>query len=65
VDVPVTYLHGRRDPFYSPTAVTRTADHVRGPFRRIALDTGHWIPELAPEAVADAVLAAAGGPRRS
>nr|WP_246314575.1 alpha/beta fold hydrolase [Kineococcus aurantiacus] len=64
VAVPVTYLHGRRDPFYSRTAVAGTARHVRGPYRRVELDTGHWVPELAPGAVARAVLAAAeGGPR--
>ncbi|PRY17074.1 alpha/beta fold hydrolase [Kineococcus rhizosphaerae] len=64
VTVPVTYLRGLRDPFYSATAVARTAGLVRGPYRRVDLDTGHWIPELAPGAVADAVgeavLAAAG-----
>ena len=57
VDVPVTYLHGRRDPFYAPAAVLGTSAHVRGSsFRRQALGIGHWVPELAPQAVADAVL---------
>ncbi|WP_432542275.1 alpha/beta fold hydrolase [Kineococcus sp. SYSU DK002] len=65
VEVPVTYLHGRRDPFYAPAAVTGTADHVRGPYRRVPLDTGHWVPELAPAAVAEAVLSAAGGRDRT
>lgn len=60
VEVATTYLHGRRDPFYAQAAVARTADHVRGPYRRVELDTGHWVPELAPQAVADAVLSAAG-----
>ena len=60
VEVPTTYVHGRRDPFYSEAAVTGTADHVRGPYRRATLDTGHWVLELAPGAVADAVLAAVG-----
>lgn len=59
VDVPTTYLHGRRDPFYADAAVTGTADHVRGPYRRLTLETGHWVPELAPGAVAEAVLTAA------
>ena len=65
VEVPVTYLHGRRDPFYARAAVTGTAAHVRGPYREVSLDTGHWVPELAPGAVADAVLAAAGRAGRS
>lgn len=60
VEVATTYLHGRRDPFYARAAVDRTADHVRGPYRHVELDTGHWVPELAPQAVADAVLSAAG-----
>ncbi|ABS05010.1 alpha/beta fold hydrolase [Kineococcus radiotolerans] len=60
VEVPVTYLHGLADPFYSRAAVAGTAAQVRGPYREVALPTGHWIPELAPRAVADAVLAAAG-----
>ncbi|MEZ0165769.1 alpha/beta fold hydrolase [Kineococcus sp. LSe6-4] len=65
VHVPTTYLHGRRDPFYAAAAVEGTAGHVRAPFRRVELDTGHWIPELAPGAVAEAVLAAARGSQRT
>ncbi|WP_109774077.1 alpha/beta fold hydrolase [Quadrisphaera granulorum] len=56
VAVPVTYLHGWRDPFYSPATVLATADHVDGPFQRRTLDTGHWVPELEPDAVVTAVL---------
>ena len=65
VEVPVTYLHGLADPFYARTPVAGPAAQVRGPYREVALPTGHWIPELAPGAVADAVLAAAGRPARS
>jgi len=56
VEVPVTYLHGRSDPFFSPAAVAATGRFVAAPFRTRALDTGHWIPENAPEEVAAAVL---------
>ena len=56
VQVPVTYLHGWQDPFFSRAAVTGTGDHVVGPFRRRVLDTGHWVPESDPAAVATAVL---------
>jgi len=59
VQVPVTYLHGRRDPYFSPAAVAGTGAFVAAPFRTQALDTGHWIPEDAPAEVAAAVL---GGP---
>lgn len=56
VAVPVTYLHGWRDPFYAPATVLGTAEHVDGPFERRTLDTGHWVPECEPGAVVDAVL---------
>jgi pimeloyl-ACP methyl ester carboxylesterase len=56
VRVPVTYLHGRSDPFFSPAAVAATGRFVAAPFRTQALDTGHWIPEDAPTEVAAAVL---------
>lgn len=56
VAVPTTYLHGWRDPFYSRATVMGTARHVTGPFARRTLDTGHWVPELEPDAVAAAVL---------
>ncbi|WP_432509488.1 alpha/beta hydrolase, partial [Kineococcus auxinigenes] len=56
VAVPVTYLHGRDDPSFSPVAVRATAAHVRGEFSEAELPGGHWLPERAPGAVADAVL---------
>ena len=56
VSVPVTYLHGRDDPFFSRAAVLGTADHVTGDYERRTLPVGHWVPETAPDAVADAVL---------
>ena len=56
VTVPTTYLHGWRDPFYSRATVMGTARQVTGPFQRRTLDTGHWVPELEPDAVAAAVL---------
>ncbi|NIZ89487.1 alpha/beta fold hydrolase [Kineococcus rubinsiae] len=60
VRVPVTYLHGRRDPFFAPAAVAATGRFVAAPFRTQALDTGHWIPEARPADVAEAVLRGAG-----
>lgn len=56
VAAPVTYLHGRHDPFYAAASVLGTAGLVDGPFERRTLDTGHWVPELEPEAVVAAVL---------
>jgi pimeloyl-ACP methyl ester carboxylesterase len=55
VHAPTTYLVGRRDPFFSATAVRLTAGAMTGPFREEQLDAGHWLPENEPAAVADAV----------
>lgn len=60
VRVPTTYLHGLHDPFFSPTAVRATRGLVAAPYRRVPLAASHWVPETRPEAVAEAVLSAAG-----
>lgn len=65
VTVPTTYLWGRHDPFLGEVAARRTERHVTADYRFVPHDAGHWLPELAPEAVADAVLARAGGGKRS
>src|SRR3712207_9313735 len=54
VRVPATHLYGRRDPFFAPTSIRATGRYVRGPLRTVALDVGHWIPEQAPDRVAEA-----------
>jgi pimeloyl-ACP methyl ester carboxylesterase len=56
VDVPTTHLWGRHDPFFTPTAARLTREFVRGPFRSVDLDAGHWLPETRPDEVAAAVL---------
>lgn len=58
IRVPTTLVHGRRDPFFSPTAVRATGRYVRGPFRSVGVDIGHWVPEQVPERVAEVVLSA-------
>lgn len=55
--VPATFVTGRRDPFVAPEAVEGTAAFVLGPYRHVALDADHWLPEHRPDDVADAVLA--------
>jgi pimeloyl-ACP methyl ester carboxylesterase len=55
VGVPTTLVVGRRDPFFSATAVRRTAESVTGPFEVRLLDAGHWLPENEPDAVVEAV----------
>ena len=57
VTVPTTYLWGEEDPFLGPVAARGTARQVSGPYEFLPVPGGHWLPELAPGVVADAVLA--------
>jgi pimeloyl-ACP methyl ester carboxylesterase len=50
----VSYLWGRRDPFFAPAAVRATRSSCHGPATGRGLDRGHWLPELEPDAVAAA-----------
>jgi pimeloyl-ACP methyl ester carboxylesterase len=56
---PTTYVWGRHDPALGRTAAERTGKHVRGEYRFVELDAGHWLPETHPHEVAAAVLAQA------
>ncbi len=55
--VPTTYLWGREDFALGPKAAHLTAQHVSGPYTFVDVKGGHWLPELQPSSVADAVLA--------
>ncbi len=65
VTVPTTFVWGEHDPYLGRTAAELTRGYAGGDYEFIALDEGHWIPELAPDVVADAVVrrAAAAGRR--
>jgi pimeloyl-ACP methyl ester carboxylesterase len=55
--VPASYLWGEGDTAVGPAAVAGCADYVTGAFETITLPgIGHWIPDQAPAAVAEAVL---------
>ena len=56
VDVPTTFVWGRRDPALGRAAAEATARHVSGDYVFLELDAGHWLPELHPREVAGAVL---------
>ena len=56
VTVPTRYLWGRHDTALGRRAAELTARHVSGPYRFVELDEGHWLPEVAPRVVAQAVL---------
>ncbi|MBP1239717.1 pimeloyl-ACP methyl ester carboxylesterase [Frigoribacterium sp. PvP120] len=56
VTVPTRYLWGRHDTALGRRAAELTTRHVSGPYRFVELDEGHWLPEVAPRVVAQAVL---------
>src|SRR5215211_1343759 len=57
ITCPTTYIWGDRDTFFGRFAVERSAEHVTGPYRYVELPgMNHWIPELAPDALADLIV---------
>ncbi|MCA2216863.1 alpha/beta fold hydrolase [Jidongwangia harbinensis] len=61
ITVPTTYVWSDKDPVVGLTAALRTADWVEADYQLVALKgIGHWVPEEAPGALADAVLARIG-----
>lgn len=56
VSVPTTYVWGSQDPALGRAAAEATAEQVSGDYLFIELDAGHWLPELHPEEVADAIV---------
>ncbi len=54
--VPTTYAWGRRDFALRRSAAESTGRYVDAPYRFVVLDAGHWLPETAPERVADLVM---------
>ena len=54
--VRTTYVWGSQDIALKRPAAARTKQFVTGPYRFVELDAGHWLPELNPAEVADAVL---------
>ena len=58
VEVPVLSLHGARDGYLPPRACRRDGELVRGRYSRVVLDgAGHFLPEEAPDEVAELLLA--------
>jgi pimeloyl-ACP methyl ester carboxylesterase len=61
VSVPTTYVWSDRDRVVGLTAALRTADWVDADYQLVAFRRiSHWVPEEAPAALADAVLARVG-----
>lgn len=58
VTVPTTYIWGAGDPAIGRSAAQGCVDHVDAPYRFLeATESGHWLPESAPELVAAEILA--------
>lgn len=55
VRVPTTYIWGRHDFALGRAAAELTASYVTGPYAFVELDSGHWLPETDPVAVANAI----------
>ncbi len=54
---PTTYVWGDQDRFFGRFAVERCAEHVTGPYRLVELPgMNHWIPEQAPDVLAELIL---------
>jgi pimeloyl-ACP methyl ester carboxylesterase len=58
VEVPVLFLWSTEDPALGPESAFGTASHVDGPYELVVLEgIDHWIPEHAPDAVNQHLLA--------
>jgi pimeloyl-ACP methyl ester carboxylesterase len=57
VRVPTTYVWGNADIAFSRAPAERTGAYMQAPYEFVELDgASHWLPDEAPDAVADAVL---------
>jgi len=56
ITVPTIYLWGRHDFALGRAAAQRTGRYVDAPYQFRDLDTGHWLPEVMPDVVTEAVL---------
>jgi pimeloyl-ACP methyl ester carboxylesterase len=54
---PTTLVWGRHDPWLGRAGAERTAAFVRGDYRFVEVDGGHWLPENNAGEVAAAILA--------
>jgi len=55
VTVPTTYVWGRHDFALGRAAAELTENYVRAPYEFRELDGGHWLPEVDPDFVAEAI----------
>lgn len=56
VDMPVLFIWGNKDPAVGRVAVDQQRQYLKGSFREIELDAGHWLMESHVPEVSNAVL---------
>jgi pimeloyl-ACP methyl ester carboxylesterase len=56
--VPTITIDGQHDPFTPPGNGAAYRDHFTGRYRHLTLPVGHNVPQEAPRAFAEAVIAA-------
>lgn len=56
ISVPTTYVWGSGDVALGRTAAEATSSHVDADYRFVELDATHWLPEMNPGEVSEAIL---------
>jgi len=56
VETPTLLLWGRDDPYVRRMSVDLAVDYMKGPYRVVELDAGHWLVQEQPENVAREVV---------
>jgi pimeloyl-ACP methyl ester carboxylesterase len=57
ITVPTTYVWSNRDDAVSRATAEKCAEYVTGPYRFVELDgVSHWVPEQAPDRLADIIV---------
>ena len=56
IDTPVLFIWGNRDPAAGRKAVELQEQYIKGVYRKIELDAGHWLLETRTDDVVNAVL---------
>jgi pimeloyl-ACP methyl ester carboxylesterase len=57
ITAPTLHVWSDADPALGPVATRATAQHVAGPYRLEVLEgVGHWVPEAAPDRLAELLL---------
>ncbi len=56
IALPTTFVWGARDAALGRAAAEKTAEFVSGDYLFVELDENHWLPEVRPDEVAQAIL---------